>query len=294
MAHQVNIKYRNWLHNQPPRPIKLEIPGWSGEKHWETGQPWHCKPFVDGATYGLEIIYPFKTEVRVTNENGKSEFHCESKKEWEDRDVEFPFKNFAPNHFGFTSSTDIQTEPGYGVLILPHPRFYTDLTGEVPVPSIGLLESDWWPKIFFIAYRAPLKGTEYVFRTGEGIAQVLIVPKEVEYNVQQMTFTEQRERNIQEATIAKYGKQIATKSWEDKNGLSFDNKYKVLSQMNCRNQSVTGFLEKAVQFAQENEAAAQAKRRDRLSRVYIKPEKRNANRMPGERRKIYKIRQRDS
>jgi hypothetical protein len=34
------------------------------------GQPWHCLPFVKGATYGQELLYPHETECRVVNEDG--------------------------------------------------------------------------------------------------------------------------------------------------------------------------------------------------------------------------------
>jgi hypothetical protein len=281
MVHEVNIKYRNWLFDMPPQRTKMQIPGWAGEKHWEEGQPWHCKPFADAATYGLELIYPFKTEVLVTNEDGEIKFHSDSTSEWDDRGIPFPFKNFAPGHFGFTSSVDIKTEPGYGVLISPHPRFFTDTTDTVPVPSIGLLESDWWPKIFFIAYRAPYEGRKYVFRQGEGVAQLMIVPKEIHYNIEKMSKEEEKERASQEQSISKLGKQIATKKWTDKNGFMFDNKYKVLSQMDHRTQSTTEYLQAAVEHLKNKDKTNKEERSERLTRVYIKPEKPNVNRTQG-------------
>lgn len=81
MVQKIGIKYRTWFKGVAPRPIRLEIPGWAGEKNWESGQPWHCKPFVDGATYGLELIYPYDTEVAVVSKNGVSEFLFEDKQE---------------------------------------------------------------------------------------------------------------------------------------------------------------------------------------------------------------------
>lgn len=274
MTQEVNLKYRTWYKGQPPRQIKLEIPGWSGEKTWDLGQPWHCKPFADGATYGLEIIYPFQTEVVVTNENGEAQFHCESKSEWEDVGVVFPFRCFAPHHFGFTSSLDIQTEEGFGSLILPHSRYFTDMQGTVPLPSIGLLESDWWPKVFFIAFRAPLEGQKYVFKYGEGIAQILIVPKSPKYNIEKMSREEARLRSDQEKMLAKHGGKIANKTWTDKQNFTFDNKYKVLSQMNQRCPgSATSLIESMKVKESDIKTDAEDKRRQMLTRTLIKRKK---------------------
>lgn len=231
--HNVKLKYRTWFKGAPPRPIKLEVPGWAGQKHFETGQPWHCKPFVAAATYGLELVYPFDTEVTVTAENGTCEFLYESEDEWKqiNQTKQFPFSNFTPNHFGFTSSVDIKTEPGYSTMILPHPRFFTDMTGSVPVPSCGMLESDWWPKIFFIAFRAPLAGHKYVFRKGEGYAQLMFVPHETTYQIEQMGAQESKDRQETEWLMSLLLKHVANKKWKDKFGQVFNNEYKTLSMI---------------------------------------------------------------
>src|SRR5947209_1779647 len=65
----IPIKYRNWLHGQPPKRIKLDIPGWAGENSWAMPQPWHCKPFADANTYGLELVYTWQTTCTVTCDN---------------------------------------------------------------------------------------------------------------------------------------------------------------------------------------------------------------------------------
>ena len=62
-----------------PQPIRMRLPGWGGlpEKKMEDGsepQPWHCRPFVDAATYGLELVYPYETECQVINEKGNVRF----------------------------------------------------------------------------------------------------------------------------------------------------------------------------------------------------------------------------
>ena len=68
------LKYRTAGKGLPPQPIRLDIPGWAGTAaKMEDGsapQPWHCNPFVEGSTYGLELIYPYETECQVINDKG--------------------------------------------------------------------------------------------------------------------------------------------------------------------------------------------------------------------------------
>lgn len=233
---KINFKYRTWWKGIAPKKIKLETPGWAGEKS-KTAQPWHCKPFIDASTYGFELIYPFKTEVEVTSKNGECFFNGDFEANEEHHDFysntpsKKPFANFAKNHFGFTSSLDIQTDEGFGTMILPHPRFYTDRTGTVPCPVSGFLETDFWPRIFFVVFKAPLEGEKYVFRYGEPYAQILILPKSVDYNYREMTNKEESYRNKIDNVINQCAKKIATKFWKDSNNYDFDNKYKVLSNM---------------------------------------------------------------
>lgn len=234
--HEVNLKWRTWYKGVPPQRIKLEIPGWSGDKGWIDPQAWHCKPWIDGTTYGLELVYPFETECRVIAKNGVCEFIGDFSKEKEKNPVQFnhwevPFSAFAPDHFGFTSSVDIQTEEGQGTMILPHPRYYTDRTGTVPCPVMGFLESDWWPKIFFVVFKAPLDNQEYIFRQGEPYASLLILPKKVKYNINQMTKEEETARASLDRHLQKNGRQIATERFVDSKKQPFDNKYKVLSSV---------------------------------------------------------------
>lgn len=273
---KINVKYRTWNKGVPPKPIKVQVPGWAGEKNYETGQPWHCKPFVDGATYGLEIIYPFETEVIVSSDNGIAKFEYKTDEEWKTLPSGVvPFANFARNHFGFTSSLDIKTEPGYGTLILPHPRFFTDTTGDVPVPSLGLIESDWWPKIFFIAFKCPLNGTKYVFRKGEGIAQVLIVEKSIEYEMNKMSPAEETERHNHEIAITLNAGKIATRKWKDADGNTFDNKYRVLSSMETKGEGATKFLNNTLHEKTNKKIEIEDRNREKMKRILIPSQKRH-------------------
>jgi len=231
MDTQINLKYRTWFKGEAPRHTKLEIPGWAGERTRDSGQPHHCKPFIDGSVYGVELIYPFDTECKVTTKNNELVFEGDFTKEKGDQKWERPFSSFAPGHFGFTSSVDLMTEEGYGIMLLPHPRYYTDRTGTVPLVVSGIIESDFWPKVFFVVFKSPLEGQTYIFRKGEGYAKVIVVPKTVQYNVIPMTQEEIKIRSEMDKILSDHNEQISTNTWKTLKGEQFDNKYKNLSKI---------------------------------------------------------------
>lgn len=227
----LEVKYRSWYKGIPPKAIKLQIPGWAGDSHGHADgdkpQPWHCPPFVEGSTYGLELIYPFDTEVHVTNA-GKIVFHGDFSSEQEGACMDFPFKIFAPGHFGFTSSLDLEPPPGYAIRLESHPRLYTDTTETVPMVVPGHLQGEWWPKVFFVVFKAPAPHQTYIFRKGEPYGQILIVPKKVSYDVIEMTAEEKQKRFKLDDKISKHGKRISKHSFVDDTGQDFNDKYKVV------------------------------------------------------------------
>lgn len=229
---KIDVKYRTWGKGIPPRPIKLEIPGWAGDdKNHGDGskpQPWHCTPFVDGSTYGLELIYPFYAETVIYKKDGKLMFEGDFSKEPSYNRNKPPFEQFAPGHFGFTSSLDILPPEGYCVRLEPHPRYYTDETGTVPLLVPGHIQR-FWPKIFFIVFKSPMEGQKYIFRYGEPYGQILIIPAKVKYNVEPMTFEISSSRDSRDQAITKFAPFIKSRSWQDHLGNVFDDKYKQLA-----------------------------------------------------------------
>jgi hypothetical protein len=168
MNQKTLVKYRTWYKGIGPKPIKPKLPGWAGKPGYTNGsepQAWHCKPFVDAATYGLELIYPWDAECVVTaDKEGNVKFDGDFSADEKVCDMKFPpFMTFAPFHYGFTSSLDIETEPGQVLRIEPHPRFYTDRTGDVPVAVAGHLEAEWWSRIFFVVFKTPKPGEKHSF-----------------------------------------------------------------------------------------------------------------------------------
>lgn len=230
----MNVTYRLWPNGLAPRRIRMEIPGWAGEPTHELPQPWHCKPFVDGATYGLELLYPWKAECVVsTRADGTCEFSGEFRNEGPpEYPAEWrPFESFAPNHFGMATGVDIQTEDGCGMMILPHPRYYTDRTGTVPLAVCGLLEKDWWPHVFFLVFKAPLPGQQHVFRHGDPVASLLFLPKQVKYTLAEMTPEDVQARQRRENKICASWAEYSQRILYCRTGAAFDDKYKRLSQL---------------------------------------------------------------
>ena len=232
------IKYRTIENALPPRPIRLDVGGWSGpaEKMVDGSnpQPWHCQPFIDGATYGLELVYPHETECRIVNDDGVVRIDWDFAREPGGGLTGFEFLLFSPvkasKYYLFNTRLDLQAPPGYVVRTEPHPRYFTDDAGTCPLAMIGHLEAEWYPRLTFVVFRAPRVGERHVFRKGEPFAQVLFVPKVVQYELTEMTDAENDARRRLERDIQESRLEIAEHVWRHPDNVSFNNHYKVLSR----------------------------------------------------------------
>jgi len=231
----IQIRYRNWLHGIPPKRVKLDIDGWAGENTWKIPQPWHCKPYADANTYGLELVYSWQTTCTVTcDEKG----HCTFEGNFSQEVPEYlgkewhPFACFAPFHFGYVSMVDIKTPDGNNLMVMPHPRFYSDRDGSIPCAVPGMLEMDWWPEIFFIVFKAPLPGKQLVFKHNDPIAQFLVLPRNIKYEITPMTEAEEVVRAQRQSNLENNWNRLCTRVFYCEDGKEFfDNKYKVLSNI---------------------------------------------------------------
>lgn len=267
---EITVKYRTWYRGEPPRPIKLQIPGWSGKNkdhgNGAVPQPWHCPPFVEGSTYGHELIYSYKSECRVKRINGQLIFEGDfSKEDWiigedgknisgnEPKRKSPPMMSFAPGHYGMSSSLDMEPPEGYVIRTEPHPRFFVDETGTVPCLLAGHIQR-WWSRIFFVVFKAPREGEEHIFRPGDPYGQVLFVPQK--NIVKFIPFTEEESiaRQNRERRISDHGSKIATHSWKDYKQLAFDNKYKVLSSAYAKGgyREIDGLIESKISNIKKN------------------------------------------
>jgi hypothetical protein len=228
----IDLFWRTNHKGLPPRQIKLEIPGWSGHdtNHGDgaTPQPWHCPPFVEGATYGLELLYPFDAECRVSIRNGALHFERDFSAEMHTSMRSVPFQEFAPHHYGFTSSLDLLVPDDMVIRVETHPRYFTDASGSSPCAVPGHIHTAFWPRIFFVVFKAPWPGQTHVFRKGEPYAQLLVLPRKARYEVQPMPEEEAHARELASGYIEECGDELARHKWTDDRGQRFDDKYKVL------------------------------------------------------------------
>lgn len=231
------LRYRSEYGAPPPRRIRLQIPGWGGvSTAHETGapaQPWHCQPFVEGATHGFELIYPYRNECRVSVEDGRIRFAGPIEEEMGEAGLPHPFGAFAAGHYGMATALDLFPPPGYALRLGPHPRFFTETSGDVPLALPGHLQR-FWPRQFFAVFRAPPPGATHVFRPGEPYAQLLLVRPGESWRVQRMEPELAADRAAQDRQVTTLGYLLAKKIWRSDAGLWFDDKYKRLQRIFTR------------------------------------------------------------
>lgn len=219
------VKCRNYLNDKTiPKKIKIKVPSWAGESGHKNPNPWHCKPFMDASQYGYELIYPFEGKMYVKKQNGKLSFESENKLALNYID------EFAPNYYSISSFIDLNPPEGYLTRIEPHPRFYTDVTGNCPLAVAGHLKR-FWARIFFVVFKSPLEGQTHIFSYEEPYASLLFLPENSDFKIDLMSEGEIKFRENIEKNIHDKGAKIATHSWFDSKGNNFNNKYKVLNKM---------------------------------------------------------------
>lgn len=198
------VKYR--LHNEKlaPRRTRMEIPGWAGERQPRADgsreQVWHCVPFSEGAQYGIELFYPYSNELRVTTKTGKLSLDGDFGPA-PDGGVNWPpFRNFGDIFYTYQLLLDLKVPAGFAMRTEPHPRFYADVTGTVPIAVPALIRG-WWPMVNFCVFKSPAEGQTHIFRPGEPFAQIIVIPEEPNLDLQPMTEEEAAEREVQSRRI---------------------------------------------------------------------------------------------
>lgn len=234
---KLSLKYRTSGKSLPPRPIRMKIPGWSGEpvkrKNGSEPQPWHCPPFVDASTYGLEFVYPYDSECQVINEGGKIRIEWNYAKE---EGVKLSGQEFGfffphpPRFYLFSTGIDLQAPPGNVIRVGPHPRFFTDATDTVPAAVCGHVQTEWWPKKMFVVFKVPSPGQRHIFRKGEPYVQVITVPHRVPYEAERMVGEEEQRRQQLEDNIVQASSHIARNVWHNPVGQEFKDHYKVMGR----------------------------------------------------------------
>ena len=261
---RLRVEYGVTGHALPPRPIRLDVGGWGGpaEKMVDGSnpQPWHCLPFIEGSTYGLELVYPHETECRIVND-GTVRIEWDFASEPGGALTGFEFLLFSPvaasKYYLFNTRVDIEPPPGYVLRTEPHPRYFTQDDGTCPLAMIGHLQNEWYPRLTFVVFRAPRPGETHVFRKGEPFAQILFVPRQTTYELTPMSAAHYEERRKLEAAIGNARLEIAEHVWRHPDNVQFNNHYKLLARAFLKD-GQAGVESKVAEAAARIEAALPA------------------------------------
>ncbi len=227
------VRLRYFEPGLAPRRTRLDVPGWGGapEKRGDGAheQPWHCAPFVEGAQYGIEVFYPYENELRVTRRDG----HVALESDWgadPGTSVNWPpFRPFGPGYYTCQLLLDIAVDEPMAVRAEPHPRYFTDETGDVPLAVPALLRTAWWPMISFVVFKAPPAGVTHVFRRGEPFIQLVVVPADPALELAPMPPEEAAARELRARRIHASRDTLGQSSrWTSATGTIFDGTYRNL------------------------------------------------------------------
>jgi hypothetical protein len=226
------IKYRLHGDRPPPQAVQLAIPGWGGVAQPRVDgsheQPWHCMPFSESARYGVELLYPFDEELRVTTWRGKVRLDAK----WGEPPDDLmwpPFRSFGEDYYSYRISLDLEAPPGWAIRTEPHPRYYTDPTSTTPLAVPALIRSEWWPMMFFCIFKAPPRGVTHIFRKGEPFITLVALPAEPDLVLLPMTEEEAAEREMRARRIAASRDALAEGSrWLSSTDTVFDGTYRHL------------------------------------------------------------------
>jgi len=224
------VKYRLIDPRLRPRQTRVEVPGWAGAKEPRADgsqeHAWHCLPFTEGAQYGVEIFYPYDNELRVTTRDGEPVFEGDLGPAPDPGVMWPPFRTFGKAFYTYQLLLDLKVEAGFAVRTEPHPRFYTDPTDTVPI-AVPALVRNWWPMLFFMVFKSPAEGRTHIFRPGEPMAQLLIIPEEPNFELVEMGEEEAAERELQARRIYESRATLGAKTqWTSATNTVFDGTYR--------------------------------------------------------------------
>ncbi len=228
------VKFRCHGQRPPPSQIRITVPGWAGAKDPRADgsheQAWHCIPFSESARYGLELLYPFDAELRVTSVDGQVRLDAD----WgppADSLMWPPFRPFGKDFYSYQLSLDLEVPPGWAVRTEPHPRYYTDAANETPLAVPALIRSEWWPMMHFCIFKAPPPGVTHVFRKGEGFISFVVIPAEPDLTFQPMDVESAAQREMRARRLAANRDRLAEGTkWLSASNTVFDGTYRNMAR----------------------------------------------------------------
>jgi hypothetical protein len=225
------IKYRLHGHRLPPQPVSVPVPGWGGAAEPRADgsheQVWHCTPFSEGAKYGLEVLYPFEEELRVTQRRGRVHLDADWGDPVDPTMMWPPFRPFGEDFYSYQLCLDLEAPAGWAVLVQTHPRYYADPTNTTPLAVPALVRTEWWPMMFFCIFKAPPKGVTHVFRKGEPFLSAIVIPAEPGLDLVPMEEDDSAERELRARRIAASRDSLAAGTrWVSRTNTVFDGTYR--------------------------------------------------------------------
>jgi hypothetical protein len=81
--------------------------------------------------------------------------------------------------------------------------------------------------LYFMVFKSPAEGRTHIFRPGEPMAQILVLPETAEFDLVEMTVDEQAERELRARRIhAARSTLAADTKWASKTNTIFDGTYR--------------------------------------------------------------------
>lgn len=230
-----HVTFRQFGHRPAPQPIKITVPGWAGDKQPRADgnheQPWHCIPFSESARYGLELLYPYDVELRVTTVDGQVQLDADWGAPPDAMEVWPPFRTFGHDYYSYQLSLDLDVPAGFAVRTEPHPRYFTDPSYATPLAVPALIRSEWWPMIFFAIFRAPPPGVTHVFRKGEPFMALTVLPADPDLTIAPMDEATAAQREMRSRRLAASRDQLAEGTrWTSDSHTVFDGTYRNLAR----------------------------------------------------------------
>lgn len=229
------VKYRSHTGRSAPRPIRITVPGWAGNKDpREDGsheQAWHCLPFSESARYGLELLYPFEDELRVTSIDGRVSLQADWGVAPDPEMMWPPFRPFGEDYYSYQLSLDLKVPEGWAIRTEPHPRYFTDSSNSTPLAVPALIRSNWWPMTFFCIFKAPPPGVTHVFRKGEAFISLIVLPAEPNLDLLPMPDDEAAQREMRSRRLAASRDSLAKGTrWLSATNTIFDGTYRNMAR----------------------------------------------------------------
>ncbi|MES1975384.1 MAG: hypothetical protein V4472_23235 [Pseudomonadota bacterium] len=229
------VTFRQHGDRPAPRQIRIDVPGWAGDKQGRVDgsheQPWHCIPFSESARYGIELLYPFDDELRVSQVDGRVRLDADWGEPPGPEMMWPPFRAFGADYYSYQLSLDLEAPPGWAIRTEPHPRYFTDATNSTPLAVPALIRSDWWPMTFFCIFKAPPPGVTHVFRKGEAFMSIIVLPADPDLQLQPMNADDAAQREMRARRLAASRDALAEGTrWLSSTNTVFDGTYRNMAR----------------------------------------------------------------